>query len=97
MYIAQKAPPSPGDFCQLVDKDRQLLDCLFTDEQIVSISNYDLGTIQEKKAKEEAFRRLMSIKDSKSKMYNICYINPTQPYLLLGQTPPALRTRNIEI
>ena len=102
VYIAQKAAPSPGDFCQLVDKDRQLLDCLFTDEQIASISKYDFKTILKKKAKEEAFRTLMAIKESKSKMDNISYTNTfqTQPYLTSTSRTNssllmALRTRTV--
>ena len=47
VYIAQKAAPSPGDFCQLVDKDHPLLDCLLTDEQIESTRLYDFKTLIE--------------------------------------------------
>ena len=78
VYLAQKDDPSEGDFCQLVNKDRQLLNCSLTDEQIQQYSKYDFKTLVKNKAKEEAFRTLLSIKDTKTKMDNILYTNSFQ-------------------
>ena len=51
VYLAQKADPVEGDFCQLVDKDRQLLECSLTDDQIRNTSKYDLKVLLKRKAK----------------------------------------------
>ena len=67
VYLAQRADPSQGDFCLLVDNDRLLLDCCLTDEQIGQTSKYDFRILVKKKAKEQAFRTLMSIKDKNGK------------------------------
>ena len=83
VYLAQRVDPSQGDFCLLVDNDRLLLDCCITDEQIGQTSKYDFKIFVKKKAKEQAFRTLMAIKDTKTKMDNITYTNnfQTQPYI----------------
>ena len=64
VYIAQKTDPSEGDFCQIVDNDRQLLDIWLSDDQITNMSVYELKTLVRRKAKEQAFKRLLSIKET---------------------------------
>ena len=75
VYTAQKNEPIAGDFCQLVQNDIQLLDLHLSDECIATMSKYDLKALVKIKAKKEAFRYLMSIKETKSKMDDICYLN----------------------
>ena len=102
VYTAQKDDPSDGDFCQLVIQDCQLIDCQMSNDQIASMDKYSFKVLVKRKAKEAAFRRLMSIKETKSKMENILYLssfNP-QPYILRlpkdqSSLLLALRTRTI--
>ena len=86
----------------MVDKDRQLLECSLTDDQIRNTSKYDLKVLVKSKAKEQAFKTLMAIKNTKSKMDDISYTNifQTQPYLTMltrkqSSLLMALRTRTI--
>ena len=71
VYTAQKANPVKGDFCQLVEKDIKLLDLKLMDENISIMCKYDLKTLVKNKARSEAFKHLISIKETKSKMDNI--------------------------
>ena len=84
VYNAQKDDPSDGDFCQLVDQDLRLIDCQLSNDQIASMDKYSLRVLVKKKAKQAAFRSLMAIKETKSKMDNILYQNSFnhQPYIL---------------
>ena len=102
VYLAQRSDPSEGDFCQIVDNDRQLLDIWLSDDQISKMSVYELKTLARKKAKEQAYKRLIAIKETKTKMNNISYTNSyqTQPYLkeLTREKSSlllALRTRSV--
>ena len=83
VYSAQKADPTDGDFCQLVAADSQLLDCQLSDDQISSMTRYDLKTLVKAKATEAAFRYLLAIKETKTKMDNLSYQRnyQKQPYL----------------
>ena len=100
VYLAQRTDPSEGDFCQIVDNDRQLLDIWLSDDQITNMSVYDLKTLVRRKARDQAFQRLVSIKETKTKMSNIIYTNSyqTQPYMKVltrekSSLLLALRTR----
>ena len=102
VYMAQKEDPINGDFCQLVQKDCQLIDCQLGDNQIEAMTKYDLKTLVKKMAKQAAFSRLLSIKETKTKMDNISYENNfnCQPYmhtLTRAQSSLllALRTRTV--
>ena len=66
------------------------------------MSVYELKTLARKKAKEQAFKRLIAIKETKTKINNISYTNSyqTQPYLkeLTREKSSlllALRTRSV--
>ena len=85
VYTAQKHEPIVGDFCELVQKDFQLLNLQLTDECIASMSKYDLKALVKSSAKKEAFKYLISIKENKSKLDNICYLNnyKTLHYIIL--------------
>ena len=56
-----------------------------TDECIASMSKYDLKALVKSSAKKEAFKYLISIKENKSKLDNICYLNnyKTLHYIIL--------------
>ena len=102
MYLAQRADTTDGDFCQLVDEDRRLLDLQLTDIQIGSISSFDLKKLVKVKARQASFKYLMDIKETKTKMDNISYMNSFLPQsYLLSMTREqsslmvALRTRTL--
>ena len=102
VYLAQRADTTDGDFCQLVDEDRRLLDLQLTDIQIGSISSFDLKKLVKVKARQASFKYLMDIKETKTKMDNISYMNSFLPQsYLLSMTREqsslmvALRTRTL--
>ena len=102
VYLAQRADTTDGDFCQLVDDDMRLLDLQLTDSQIESQSSFDLKKIVKVKARQAAFKYLIGIKESKTKMDNISYMNSFLPqsYLLTmtreqSSLMLALRTRTL--
>ena len=82
VYFAQKADPTDGDFCQLVAADSQLLDCQLTDDQICQMTRYDLKTLLKAKATEAAFKYLLDIKQTKTKMDNLDYIRNYKKQLI---------------
>ena len=102
VYAAQKREPVPGDFCQLVEKDLQLLDLQLSDETISRMSKYDLKILVKTKSRKQAFQYLIAIKETKTKLDNICYLNNFKPlpYLQLmtreqSSLLMALRTRTV--
>ena len=91
-----------GDFCQLVEKDLQLLDLQLSDETISRMSKYDLKILMKTKSRKQAFQYLIAIKETKTKLDNICYLNNFKPlpYLQLmtreqSSLLMALRTRTV--
>ena len=102
VYLAQRTDTTDGDFCQLVDGDRDLIDLQLEDDQIANMSPFDFKNLVKLKARQASFNYLMLIKESKSKMDNIVYMTSfkPQPYIL-SQTREqssltlALRTRSV--
>ena len=75
VYQAQKQEPVTGDFCELVQNDFELLGLQLSEESLKSFSKYDLKSLVKITARKQAFKYLMSIKETKSKMDDICYLN----------------------
>ena len=75
VYQAQKVDPTQGDFCELVENDFKLLNLQLSEESLKSMSSVDLKCLLKGKSKEEAFKYLMEIKETKSKLDNISYLN----------------------
>ena len=75
VYTAQKNEPVAGDFYQLVQNDLHLLGLQLSEESLTSMSKYDLKALVKSSAKREAFKYLISLKETKSKMDDICYLN----------------------
>ena len=73
VYNARKTDPTDGNLCQLVTTDSQLLDCQLTDDQIFQMTKYDLKTLLKAKATEAAFKYLLDIKQTKTKMEILSY------------------------
>ena len=65
VYLAQKADPTDGDFCQLVAKDLQMIDLQMTEDQIAVISYFDFKKLVKLKARQAAFKHLMANKETK--------------------------------
>ena len=102
MYLAQRADTIEGDFCQLVDTDMDLIDLQLTDNQICSLTSFDFKKLVKLKAKQAAFKYLIEVKETKSKMSNITYMSSflAQPYMLnmtreQASLMMALRTRTL--
>ena len=79
VYLAQRTDTTEGDFGQLVDADMQLLDLKLSDVQITALGSFDLKKLVKLKAKQTAFKSLMEVKETKSKMDNISYVNSFLP------------------
>ena len=104
VFEAQKSDPTQGDFCELVEKDCQIINLELTEEEIRDMSRYELRIHTKKKAIEAAIIELQHIKATKSKMDGIEYVGlfDLQEYL---QSPVfsrdeaslllALRTRTV--
>ena len=56
VYMAQKEDPNPGDFCQLVEHDCQMINCQLGDDQIQAMTKYDIKVLIKKMAKQAAFQ-----------------------------------------
>ena len=102
VYMAQKADPTNGDFCQLVDQDLQLIDLRLSEDQIAAISYFEFKKLVKLKTSQAAFKHLMAIKETKTKMDNIMYTNSfmPQPYMMnwtreQASLMLALRTRTV--
>ena len=102
VYLAQRTDTTEGDFCQLVDADMQLLDLKLSDTQITALGSFDLKKLVKLKARQAAFKYLMEVKDTKSKMDNISYVNSFLPqsYMMTmtrdqASLMLALRTRTL--
>ena len=58
VYDAQKGDTSPGDFCQLVEKDKANIDITMTDSDIASITKNRFKKIIKDKIRKAAFEYL---------------------------------------
>ena len=103
IYSAQKASPTEGDFCKLVEADKIEINLQIQDEEISQMNETKYKNIIKFKIKEAAFKRLLEIKSNHSKLKNITYNKlEIQSYLqspLFGsedvQMLLALRTRTV--
>jgi hypothetical protein len=104
VYNAQKADPSKGDYCKLVESDMNMIDLKLTDQEITNISRFEFKTVVRRRTREAAIKYLEEIKETKSKMDGIIYTGSfdLQPYLqssLFTQEESslllALRTRTV--
>ena len=80
----------------------QLIDMQLSDIQIAALSSFDLKKLVKLKAKQAAFKYLMEVKDTKSKMDNISYVSSFLPqsYMMTmtrdqASLMLALRTRTL--
>ena len=104
VYNAQKADPSKGDYCKLVESDMNMIDLKLTEQEITNISRFEFKTVVRRRTREAAIKYLEEIKETKSKMDGIIYTGSfdLQPYLqssLFTQEESslllALRTRTV--
>ena len=103
VFEAQRADPSPGDFCKLVDEDKDEIGLDISDAEIKTMSKAKFKKIVKAKIRQSAFLYLESLKQQHSKMDGISYtkferaeyltsplLNSESRKLLL-----ALRTRTV--
>ena len=103
IYIAQKASPTEGDFCKLVEADKTEINLQMQDEEITQMNETKFKNTVKVKVKEAAFKKLLEIKSNHSKLSNVTYHKfEMQSYLqspLFGsedsQMLLALRTRTL--
>jgi hypothetical protein len=58
VYYAQKTDPVKGDFCQLVEEDMKLVGLNLSEQQMTTMSKYQIRTEVKKKVKSAAFTYL---------------------------------------
>ena len=103
IYSAQKASPTEGDFCKLVEADKIEINLQIQDEEISQMNETKFKNTIKFKIKEAALKRLLEIKSNHSKLNNITYNKlEMQSYLqspLFGSEDArmllALRTRTV--
>jgi hypothetical protein len=71
IYLHQKANPSPGDWCSLIDKGFELLEEQISEEQIIAMSPSKYKKCVKSQIQKYAFQYLEGLKKSHSKVrYN---------------------------
>ena len=70
---AQKENTSPGDFSELVEKDKEVLGLQLSDNDISKMTKPTFRKVIKSKTKEAAFTYLKSIKEGHSKMDGLRY------------------------
>ena len=103
IYEAQKISPMEGDFCKLIEADKNEINLQITETEISQLKECKYKSIVKNKIKEAAFKNLLEIKNNHSKMKNLVYQkHELQPYLsspLFGNEDIemllALRTRTV--
>ena len=73
LFEAQRAEPSPGDFCKLVDEDKEQIGLAMSDTEIKCMSKANFKKIVKSKIRQAAFQHLESLKQQHSKMDGIRY------------------------
>ena len=82
VYEAQKADPSPGDFCELVSDDCKAIELDIEEEDIARMSKQRIQTIVKSKVRAAALQYLNNMKQKHSKMDGLKYQKlQLQPYL----------------
>ena len=75
VYEAQKVDTIPGDFCELIAEDKDVMGINMSDLEIRSMSKLKFKKIIKNKTKEAAFRYLLSLKEGHSKLDGLEYSN----------------------
>ena len=73
VFEAKRVDPSPGDFCKLVDEDKEQIGLAMSDTEIKCMSKANFKKIVKSKIRQAAFQHLESLKQQHSKMDGIRY------------------------
>ena len=73
VYDAQKANTSPGDFCELVCEDKEMIRLELSDRDIRSMKKEKYKNIVKQKIRQAAFEYLKNLKEGHSKIDNLSY------------------------
>ena len=103
IYEAQKISPMEGDFCKLIEADKEEINLQISETEISQMKESKYKSLVKNKIQEAAFKNLLEIKNNHSKMKNVVYQkHELQPYLcspLFGSEDIemllALRTRTV--
>ena len=79
IYLHQKANPSPGDWCYLIDKDFELLEEQISEEQIIAMSPSEYKKYVKSEIQKYAFQYLEGLKTSHSKVRDNQYQDLEKP------------------
>ena len=104
-YLAQKADPTKGDFCLLVEEDKKLIEMAETDDDIKKMTKREIRLVVKKKVKVSAFKFLTNeiVRKKLSKMKDLEYhkLKP-EPYTISPKFTQkraslllAMRTRTV--
>ena len=75
IYKCQRAKPSPGDWCHIVDIDFEEIELTINDDLIERMSMLDYKALIKSQARNAAFKSLEAMKASHSKVTQNEYIN----------------------
>ena len=79
IYFCQRSKPSPGDWCNLVDKDFQDIELSLDESAIESMCLKEYKTLIKKHVRNAAFKALISLKNSHSKVSQNQYSDMNKP------------------
>ena len=83
VYKSQKKAPQPGDWCELVKTDSEVLGINMTDEDIARMSAGSYKRYIKSKVRNAAFKELMSMLDNHKKVKHVKYVNNGRPQAYL--------------
>ena len=94
IYNMQVEDPSPGEFVELVKRDRELIEETLGDDDVKAASVHSYKKHIKTKVKKAAFKYLTDIRSTHSKIKNIKYDKmETQPYL----TSPLFNNEEVNL
>ena len=73
VYDVQKEDSSPGDFVELVIKDKGMINLSMADEEIERLKKAKFKSILKSKIKQAAYKSLNAQKEKHSKMNGLVY------------------------
>ena len=83
VYQSQKKAPQPGDWCELLKSDIEVLGVNMTDEDIARMRTGSYKRYIKSKVRYVAFKELMSMLDNHKKVKHIKYVNSGRPQVYL--------------
>ena len=73
VYEAQKVVITPGDFLELVEEDKELINLEISEDEIKSMKKAKFRTIVRRKMRDAAYKSLNQVKENHSKINGLTY------------------------